>query len=264
MSTVPDMQDTEHTFRIGEWLILPELNRIERDGELIDIQPKLMSVLEELARAPGTVVTREHFQRSIWRDVAVSDDSLNRCITQLRRILGDDPRQPRFIETISKKGYRLVAEVTQAAPPPPESTTTTGTAAEAELVVIGSRILGYEARIQLRAGSLASLREGAIVVNQAHLFVRKEQDESEEPSTSSYHVRTRSFWAAAPFYLTPLAFLCATLLVYGHGLNAGTGAGLVLLVTVSACFAGIAISRRALEHAWSALRALASSARRRN
>ena len=100
------------------------------------------------------------------------------------------------------------------------------------------------------------------MVNHVLLLVTKELDENQEPAITSLHVCTRSYWVAAPFYLTPLAFLLVTLLVYGHGLNAGTGAGLVCLVTVFACFAGIAIRRRALKHAWSALRALASSVSR--
>ncbi|HEX9801459.1 MAG TPA: winged helix-turn-helix domain-containing protein [Thermoanaerobaculia bacterium] len=67
--------------------------------------------LEKLARRPGAVVSRDELHESVWQDAFVTDDALNRCIQQLRKVLGDDAREPRFIETISKRGYRLIAAV---------------------------------------------------------------------------------------------------------------------------------------------------------
>ncbi|NIR31733.1 MAG: hypothetical protein GWN84_20955, partial [Gammaproteobacteria bacterium] len=56
-------------------------------------------------------VTREDLERSVWRGSVVGYDALTGCIAKLRKALEDDPRRPRYIETISKKGYRLIGEI---------------------------------------------------------------------------------------------------------------------------------------------------------
>jgi TolB-like protein/lipoprotein NlpI len=73
-----------------------------------------MQVLEYLARRPGEVVTRGELETVVWGERVVGYEALGRSVAQLRKALGDDPRQPRFIETLSKKGYRLVAPVRRA------------------------------------------------------------------------------------------------------------------------------------------------------
>jgi Tol biopolymer transport system component/DNA-binding winged helix-turn-helix (wHTH) protein len=101
-------------FRIGDWLIHPTVNSIERDGETVHLEPKVMQVLVALASEPGEVVTREHIRSAIWPDVFVGEDVLIRAISELRRVFSDDPRAPHAIETIPKVGYRLIAQVQQA------------------------------------------------------------------------------------------------------------------------------------------------------
>ena len=70
-----------------------------------------MSVLVLLAERAGEVVTKDEIMRAVCDDVIVSDDALVRCISELRRLLGDNPKEHRVIQTIPKKGYRLVAAV---------------------------------------------------------------------------------------------------------------------------------------------------------
>ena len=98
-------------FLIAEWTVEPELNAISRDGVTIHLEPKVMKVLVQLAMAPGQVLSKEHLIESVWPDTFVSDDVLTRCISVLRREMQDDPHAPRYIQTIPKTGYRLVAEV---------------------------------------------------------------------------------------------------------------------------------------------------------
>ena len=98
-------------FSIAEWTVEPELNAISRDGMTIHLEPKVMKVLLQLAMAPGHVVTKEHLIEAVWPDTFVSDDVLTRCISVLRREMQDDTHAPRYIQTIPKTGYRLVAEV---------------------------------------------------------------------------------------------------------------------------------------------------------
>lgn len=99
-------------FRIGPWLVEPSLNRLSAPAETIQLEPRLMRVLECLALQPGRVVSRDEILERVWGDVVVGEEALTVSICQLRRILGDDARTPRYIETIHKGGYRLVAELT--------------------------------------------------------------------------------------------------------------------------------------------------------
>jgi len=70
-----------------------------------------MQVLEFLARHPNEVVSRTQLEKGVWGERAVGYEALGRTVALLRRALGDDSRQPRYIETLSKKGYRLIASV---------------------------------------------------------------------------------------------------------------------------------------------------------
>ena len=100
-------------FRIGPWLVEPQLNSISDRSRQQDrrVEPRVMQVLVYLAEHAGEVVPKEGLIRAVWPDVFVTDDALVRCISELRRALEDDAREPRFIQTIVKGGYRLIAEV---------------------------------------------------------------------------------------------------------------------------------------------------------
>jgi TolB-like protein len=81
----------------------------------IRLTPKASAVLKMLVTHAGEPVTKEALFATVWSDAAVSDDALTSCIQELRRALEDDPRQPRFIETRHRRGYRFVAEIDTAA-----------------------------------------------------------------------------------------------------------------------------------------------------
>ncbi len=106
--------DFAPAFRLHSWLVQPELNRVSGpDGE-VRLEPRVMLVLVRLARVPGRVVTRNELLDEVWGETIVGEESLTRAISDLRRVLGDNPRQPVYIETIRNHGYRLVAPVTPA------------------------------------------------------------------------------------------------------------------------------------------------------
>lgn len=96
---------------IGRWRVRPALNRIERDDEVRGLQPKVMDLLTLLAGQPGETVTRETLHAVLWPDMIVGDDTVARCVLKLRRGLGSDAHNPTYVETVSKRGYRLVAPV---------------------------------------------------------------------------------------------------------------------------------------------------------
>ena len=100
-----------HGFRIGEWQVWPEEGRIAGPDGPQHIEPKVMDVLVCLANRAGRVVPRETLLAEVWEGRAVSDEPLSRCIAELRRHLGDSRGQSRYIETIPKRGYKLVGSV---------------------------------------------------------------------------------------------------------------------------------------------------------
>ena len=110
------MQPINDRFYLGEWLVEPRLNRVQGQGRTVLIEPKVMQVLACLAAEPGEVIDREHLLDVVWGDTVVTDHVLTRSISELRKVFGDNPRQPLVIETIPKTGYRLVAPVIEADP----------------------------------------------------------------------------------------------------------------------------------------------------
>ena len=98
-------------FRLGDWLVEPSLNRISRDGVTVQLESKAMDVLVYLAGRAGEVASQAQLQDGIWQTEFVSYNTVANRISELRDALEDDARHPRYIETIPKKGYRLIAEV---------------------------------------------------------------------------------------------------------------------------------------------------------
>ena len=101
--------------QIGEWLFLPDRHELQRGEEQRRLPRRLALLLGELARTPGSTVERASLIAVAWQRRGVDEESLSRAIAELRQALGDDAREPRYIETIPKGGYRLIATV--CAPP---------------------------------------------------------------------------------------------------------------------------------------------------
>ena len=99
------------SFRIGEFHIEPSLYRVSGPAGTVRLEPKVMHVLVCLTEHSDRVVSKERLLRAVWPDTFVTDDVLTRAISELRRVLGDDVKHPRLIETIPKSGYRLMAPV---------------------------------------------------------------------------------------------------------------------------------------------------------
>jgi DNA-binding winged helix-turn-helix (wHTH) protein/cytochrome c-type biogenesis protein CcmH/NrfG len=93
---------------LGDWRIRAETNELCRGDTVVRVEPKAMDVLMALMRAGGRVLTRDELLAAAWPGVVVGDEALTQAIIKLRRALGDDSRAPRYIETIPKRGYRIV------------------------------------------------------------------------------------------------------------------------------------------------------------
>jgi DNA-binding winged helix-turn-helix (wHTH) protein len=89
--------------------------RLTRDGTPVPLAPRVFALLCALARTPKTLVTKNALLDAVWGHRYVSDSALKSAISTLRCALDDDTRQPRFVETVSRRGYRFVASVTPLA-----------------------------------------------------------------------------------------------------------------------------------------------------
>lgn len=107
--------DLRKPFRLGDWEVYPQENRLRRAGEERTLEPKVMDVLVLLADNSGEVVSREHLLNSVWAGVVVGDEVVSRAISLLRTALGDDQKHPLYLRTIPKRGYCIFASVGQLA-----------------------------------------------------------------------------------------------------------------------------------------------------
>uniref|UniRef100_UPI0025F8CBD5 winged helix-turn-helix domain-containing protein n=1 Tax=Thiocapsa sp. TaxID=2024551 RepID=UPI0025F8CBD5 len=98
-------------FAVGDWEVRARSNEIRRGAKRVKLEPKVMQVLCFLASRPGAAVSREELEAQAWSGMVVTYDAVTSAIIKLRKALGDEARHPRYIETLSKSGYRLIADV---------------------------------------------------------------------------------------------------------------------------------------------------------
>ena len=120
-------------WRIGEWVACSDTDTLKTDGLRRKLERRAMEALVVLAERSGEVVKKDELIAAVWGRVAVSDHSVAMVVSQLRRAFNDDARAPRYIETITKRGYRMIAAcepvrdepkrepIAAAAPPTPPS-----------------------------------------------------------------------------------------------------------------------------------------------
>ena len=101
----------ECVFRFGDVEVREREFRLIKAGEVIPVEPKAFRVLLFLLHNPQKLITKEELLNAVWGETAVSENSLSRSIALLRRLLGEDSHEPRFIETVSTVGYRFVYPV---------------------------------------------------------------------------------------------------------------------------------------------------------
>ncbi|MEW9798267.1 winged helix-turn-helix domain-containing protein [Alteromonas sp. CYL-A6] len=127
------MKTVSHNMlRLNNWeinILTGELSDTDGSGtseseERID--PQGIKLLQLLAEKKAELVTKETLMASVWPDTIVTEDALSRCVSRVRKQLGDDARNPEFIETLPKRGYRLIAEAVEWTPTPASSEATKG------------------------------------------------------------------------------------------------------------------------------------------
>src|ERR1700730_13860456 len=115
--------------RIGAWCVNPTFGQISREGDIVRVEARTMRLLLYLAEHAGEVVSIDALLNQVWAGVIVTPDSVYQAVASLRRLLGDDAKEPAYIATVPRLGYRMVATVSPwddqplvMAPPPPALT----------------------------------------------------------------------------------------------------------------------------------------------
>ena len=110
MNEAPEIT-IETSFFVADWHVDPSLGRVSRGQKVIKLEPKVMMLLVCLAQKAGDVISREQLESIVWADRVVGYDSLATAIIKLRKAFEDDSKNPHIIETVPKRGYRLIAQV---------------------------------------------------------------------------------------------------------------------------------------------------------
>ena len=116
---MPTLGSAAHSLlRIADLRVDPTLDEICKDGRTIKLERKAMQLLMCLAERAGQVVSIDELLDTVWKEVVVSQDSVYSAVAALRRALGDDPKNPRYIANVVGRGYRLIAPVSPWKEPP--------------------------------------------------------------------------------------------------------------------------------------------------
>lgn len=97
--------------RIGDWTLRTETGELVQGDITVMLEARMLRLLLCLTERAGNVVSIDDLLAQAWQGVVVTPDSVYQAITALRRQLGDDPKQPRYIATVPRRGYKLIAEV---------------------------------------------------------------------------------------------------------------------------------------------------------
>jgi transcriptional activator of cad operon len=104
--------------RIGDWSVDPATGQMSRGKESIRVEARTLRLLLCLAENAGEVVSIDELLNTVWSGVIVTPDSVYQAVTSLRRLLGDDPKNPTYIATVPRLGYRMIAPVGPCADQP--------------------------------------------------------------------------------------------------------------------------------------------------
>jgi DNA-binding winged helix-turn-helix (wHTH) protein len=164
-------EEKQHIF--GPFRLSATKEQLWRENREIRLAPKVFAVLRYLVEHPGELITKNTFFQSLWPDVYVTDAVLSVYIGKAREALGDDSKNPRFIETVHRRGYRFIAAIT-AVPQPASTETLVGSEATLRPMIreaatmIGSRpLIGRNKELAF----LQERLEAALQVNGNVVFI---------------------------------------------------------------------------------------------
>lgn len=144
------MEKSAGILRFGAFQLDCDNRRLRKGGLSIELGSRYFDALALLVSRRGELITKDMFMEHIWHGIPMTDEALTQCIRSLRRVLGDDAANPRFIETVPKHGYRFIAEQSRQMPVMPRTQ--------------GSHVAGACTLAGLASGVVAGLIYGLIAV----------------------------------------------------------------------------------------------------
>lgn len=118
---MPSEEELTQGFTLGEWEVLPLRGVLRRGDQEERPEPRVFGVLIALAKRNGDLVTRDELVDELWDGRPTSDEPINRCMSQLRGHLGDKSRPHEYVETLTRRGYRLLKPVELLHPAEPDA-----------------------------------------------------------------------------------------------------------------------------------------------
>ena len=114
---MPGKEELEHGFKIGDWEVYPARGVLRCGDQEVVPEPKVFKLLVALAVRDGDVATKEDLVQEVWDGYPVGDDSITRCVAQLRKHLGEQCKT--YVKTLTRRGYRLDVPVVPMQPVAP-------------------------------------------------------------------------------------------------------------------------------------------------
>jgi DNA-binding winged helix-turn-helix (wHTH) protein len=114
---MPGIEEQQPTFQFGVFEINPSARELRKHGVKLKLQDQPLQIPLLLLEHPGEIVTRERIQKRLWPENTYVDfdNAINSAVRKIRDALGDSPENPRFAETLARRGYRFIAPVSQSA-----------------------------------------------------------------------------------------------------------------------------------------------------
>ena len=110
--------DPRVAYEFGQFTLVPSQKRLLSDREMVALAPKVFDTLVLLVENQGRLIQKEEFLKALWPNSVVEEQALAHNISQLRKVLRDPTEDPKFIETVPKRGYRFIASVRASGEPP--------------------------------------------------------------------------------------------------------------------------------------------------
>jgi len=154
--------DADPVYQFGAYELDAGTFKLRKDGLTLAVEPKGIDLLRLLLERAPRVVEKHEIFSIVWKNVAVSDNALTRLVTHVRKVLEDDPKSPRFIETIATRGYRFIAEVTQITQPAPATVSVPASSAVVRQATASNRFKSFPLSYAV-AGALVVLSTAALI-----------------------------------------------------------------------------------------------------
>jgi len=158
-------------YRWDDFVLDLDSYRLERAGTPLSLEPKAFNLLVLMIQRPGHLFSKQEIFEALWPDTAVTDHALTRVVAQLRRVLGDEAREARYLETVPTRGYRWIRDVEHADPPfsAPSSTheaprlDTPRLSGMAAALVLGITVLAFLSWAQRHQPTAAAVESGTAI-----------------------------------------------------------------------------------------------------